>query len=169
MRLTTLFVLSAALGGCASNLQVYDDEEKELKGIPVRAPELFVRTGEYTTLADGSTECRRTAFHEFVPLPVGRMFYVNVKTAEFAKTDFTVKFEPNGNLSEITMNTEPSAEALEGAAALITALAPLVGPVSGANVAVSTGGKLCTAGPDMASIEYVPFADWKDRPRQRQH
>lgn len=158
LRLIPLAAAAALVTGCASDLKVYGDEAgtRSISGVPIHTPELYVKSGTYTKLAKGGN-CERVPFAETELLPLGPTYYVNVDAAQFAKTGFSVKYGDNGNVSEITMNTEPSTDALKNVAELIGAIAPIAG--LGPAVAAAAADPLvpCDSVPDPASIQYRRF------------
>lgn len=161
-RLIRLAVVAAAalVAGCASDLKVYGDEAgtRAISGVPIHTPELYVKTGTYTKLAKGG-ECERTDFAETELLPLGPTYYVNVEAAQFAKTEFAVKYGDSGNVAEISMNTEPSTDALKNVAELIGTIAPLAG--LGVSAAAALGGNPpCNTAPDVGTVRYHRFSEW---------
>lgn len=144
--------------GCASHLEITENKSGlavVVPGVPFHAPELYVREGTFKTAAKGGA-CNPTPFLETEVLPLGPMYYANVKPAEFAKTGFSIKFNDKGTVSEITLNTEPSAgDALKSAGDLITAVSPLLGVAAAAPAL----GPACDTGP--VGIKYTRFSEWQ--------
>ena len=150
---------AASLSGCASKLEVFADSQGTavpVAGVPFHSPELYVREGTFTQLKKGG-DCAPSPFVETEALPLGPLYYANVNPAQFAKTGFAMKFNDNGAVSEVTLNTEPSSmEALKSASEFVKTVAPLVGvgaaPLTGTLPACDTGVK---------SVKYTRFADWQ--------
>lgn len=123
----TILAIAAPLlfGGCASRLEVWD-QTHEIGGLPFKATELYVKEGEHDKLKEGG-ECARTAFYETASLPTGATYYLNVHSGQLAKTAFAVKFGANGEITELTLNSEPSSETVKALTAAVTSIAPLLG------------------------------------------
>lgn len=116
-----------ATGGCASELRISDERGAILPGFPVRQPITFIESGEYTRLAAGGA-CIPSPYQSYVTQPVGPKVFVNVKPAQFAKTEFDLKLNANGGATEISLNTEPtSGEILKTVADAAKVLAPVFG------------------------------------------
>ncbi|MBE7521788.1 MAG: hypothetical protein HS109_05315 [Burkholderiales bacterium] len=118
----------AILGGCASRLSVYREGSVEPeKGLPFSVPEVYVKTGWHDRSAKADDAgCDDAQFFETVLLPTGDRHYLNVEAMPFTKTGFVVKFNASGNLSEVTLNTEPSgADEIKAVAELIKTVAPI--------------------------------------------
>jgi len=79
-------------------------------------------------------------------LATGALYYAKVVPAQFAKTEFHVKYGDSGAISEISLGTEPSAEALTAAKEFVQTVIPL-GPAAGASPAAARApAKACDAG-----------------------
>jgi len=87
---------------------VFDSDGKVIKGVPFRAAELYKKTGTRDAHSKGGA-CNPVIFVEIISLPTGTQYYVNVETKDLAKSEFTVRLNANGALSEVTMNSEPAA------------------------------------------------------------
>jgi hypothetical protein len=125
----SLVLLGAALvcSGCASQLQVWNDAGA-VNGVPFRASEVYVKSGFRNRHSEEGENCTRTPFVQTVALPTGRQYYVNVDPADLAKTGFSLSFNDNGSLSELTLNTEPAgADTIEAVTSALTSLLPFAG------------------------------------------
>lgn len=162
MRKLSLILCAAALSGCASTLEIYDDKAATVKGVPFRTPEVYIKTGMHDRHSEGG-ECVKTAFVEPVALPLGRQYYAQVKPAELAKTGFSMKFTEKGLLSEISLNTEPNADAISAIADALTSLLPFAGivPKTTDGQGTRVTGKACDAGE--VDVKFVPFDEWPKR------
>lgn len=158
MRATVGLMCAIATAGCASHLDISelrDGQVVPVAGVPFHAPELYVREGVYKKLAKGGA-CSPTSFVETETLPLGPLYYASVRPAQFAKTGFSIKFNDKGAVSEIALNTEPSAgDALKNAGDFVTAVSPLLGVAA----AAPSIGSACDAGAE--EIKYTRFADWQ--------
>jgi hypothetical protein len=168
MKPTTLAVCIGviALTGCAGQLVVYDDKQAEIKGVPFRATEVYVKQGLYGKYSKGGN-CAKTPFNETVSIPTGAQYFVTTKTAQFAKTAFHIKFSESGAVSEIGLNSEPAAaDALKATAELVKLALPAVGGVSASQVAsaVATIERACDVGEE--GVTFKRLSDYlKDQGR----
>lgn len=159
----TILAVSAPLliGGCASRLEVWD-QTHQIGGLPFKGAELYVKEGDHDRLKDGG-ECTRTKFYETAALPTGATYYLNVHSAALAKTGFTVKFGSNGEITELTLNSEPSSETVKALTSAVTSIAPLLG-VTAAKASSTTEKltvaalKACDVGE--ANVRYTRFEDF---------
>lgn len=87
---------------------VYDATRQEINGVPFRLSERYVKTGEFSKLANGGA-CNRVQFHVPTNLPSGPLFFVTARTVQVAKTGFRLKFFESGALSELGIDTGPAA------------------------------------------------------------
>jgi hypothetical protein len=143
------------LSGCASSLEIKDQSKTLVPGVPFRTAQVYIKSGLYEKHTKGLA-CDPSSFVEEVSLPTGALYYANVKPAQFAKTGFALKVNDKGGLSEITLNTEPSAvEAAKNVADLVGAVLPVLG-VAPAGVAGGTN-VACDTGPRPSSIAYKPL------------
>lgn len=159
---SVLSLAMLSLGACASRLEVWD-QSHQIGGLPFKGTELYVKEGEHDKFKDGG-DCVRTKFYETAALPTGATYYLNVHSGQLAKTGFTVKFGANGQITELTLNSEPSADTIKALTSAVTSIAPLVGVVAKSSSAgttekltVSTA-KPCDAGED--NVKYTRFEDF---------
>lgn len=126
------------LSGCASSLKVTDsDKTSGLPGVPVSAPLLVevVTTTTYRGVGDPpegcdlEVYCAARASAQATFLPLGRTYYVNYDSAQFAKSEFNLKFAESGVLTGVTLNSTPSAESFTG---LLEAVLPYLKAPKGA-------------------------------------
>jgi len=150
----------AELAGCAGHLKVYDENQIEIKGVPFRSAEVFIKSGEYSKHSQGGF-CAPSPFSETVPLPTGKLYFVTAESAQFAKTGFHIKFSDNGSVAEIGLDSEPAAaDTLNAANDIIKSLAPTVGIAATAGVAALTAPpqKACDTGE--SNIKFTKFDDY---------
>lgn len=152
--------------GCASDLKVWDKNKAAAKGVPFRTAELYVRSGIYTKHSK-LKDCVPAPFVKTTALPTGALYYVNVDTAQMAKTSFTVKLHDNGTLSEVTMNSEPSSAGIDSITNALTELLPFAGVLpevqpDEAEVAVKAidvpDGPACNTGEK--GVKFTRFSEW---------
>jgi methylmalonyl-CoA/ethylmalonyl-CoA epimerase len=109
-------LVPALVAGCASKLSVSREkagekpgETEPVAGLPFNVPEVYVKSGTRTASSKADDkECTPVEFHETVLLPTGARHYLNVEAMPFTKTGFVVRYNASGNLSEVTLNTEPA-------------------------------------------------------------
>lgn len=155
--LPILVATALGLSGCASTLQVWKAsdtaENKTYLGVPFRTMEAFQVTGRYTKHEEGP--CTETPFSLIEILPTGETYYANVKTADFAKTEFSVSVTDKGTLESVSMNSEPASEAIDSVTAALTSLGAVVGARAETEGQAEASGKttttteerLCNSGP----------------------
>jgi len=143
--LVTTLGAVASLCGCASSLHIYDAGNRQAPGVPFRTHETYVKTGTHDKASDGGN-CEPAQFVTSATLATGALYYAKVVPAQFAKTEFHVKYGDSGAISEISLGTEPSAEALTAAREFVQTVIPL-GPAAGASPAAARApAKACDAG-----------------------
>jgi hypothetical protein len=149
-------VAAAAVGavllmsGCAGHLVVYEGGQ-EIKGMPIRTTEVYVKQGYRDKLAAGGT-CDKRKFSEVVSIPTGRLYHVAVRASWFAKNSFRVKYHESGAVSEVGLDSEPSAvEALKSVAELYKVL----GAAPAAPASARAGTVPCDVGEDQ--VTYTLF------------
>jgi len=147
-------LVPALVAGCASKLSVSREkagekpgETEPVAGLPFNVPEVYVKSGTRTASSKADDkECTPVEFHETVLLPTGARHYLNVEAMPFTKTGFVVRYNASGNLSEVTLNTEPAgAEEIKAVADLVKTIAPIAG-FAPATKAESRFAKACDAG-----------------------
>ncbi|MEP7068682.1 MAG: hypothetical protein ABI789_05550 [Usitatibacter sp.] len=168
IRTMTLCCIGAVtLSGCAGSLHVYDQNKTEIIGVPFRAAEVYVRTGFHGKLAKGGATCVKTPFVDVVSLPTGAQYYVAAKTAMLAKTSFHIKYNEAGGVSEIGLDSEPSADTIKGAGEFLKAALPLLGVVAAAAADASSAaadaktGPACDAGEE--GVKFVKLDEYMKR------
>jgi hypothetical protein len=129
MHLKHLLVLAAVcVGGCASQLQVWDNANKEVNGVPFRATEVYKITGTYNRHSENGEACTATDFEKTASLPTGNQYFANVKPGSLSKAEFGMTFADSGSLASITMNTEPAAaDTINAATTALSTLLPFAG------------------------------------------
>lgn len=155
-----------AVAGCASHLNVWDGAGAEVNGVPFRASQVYVKSGERNRHSEGG-DCTNVPFVQTVALPTGQQYFVNVDPAELSKTGFSLSFNDNGSLSELSLNTEPAgADTVEAVTSALTSLLPFAG-VTAEAPEVSTPNptgphpatsQACDVGE--ANVRFVPLEQW---------
>jgi hypothetical protein len=126
----------AALG-CSARLSSRPGD-----GVRVRAPAPYVVTRHVTLLDKSRAPCREAIERDFVNLPFGEPYALNVdnRWSWFAKNELRVRFHDSGNLEEVLLNSDPQLdEALEGSAALVEQSARLVTAVTASRASAAAG------------------------------
>jgi hypothetical protein len=126
--LCATLAIAVALPGCAAKLAVKKGDDGN--GIVYRAPETRVvvsRKSSYTAKGERDA-CLEETLHEFVALPLGQAYSVNVDNSKawFASNQFAMKFSDAGTLTEVSLNSDPQVDET------ITATATLVKEVAAA-------------------------------------
>jgi hypothetical protein len=84
---------------------------------------------------DAAATCS-SEIHQFVSLPTGEEYGLNVKTGRFgwfASNELSVSFYENGMLKQVTLNSDPQVdETLQASANLVKELGAALGPALGA-------------------------------------
>lgn len=149
------------LAGCAGQLQVFDKQQVEIKGVPFRSAEVFVKSGYFTQHSKGGA-CAKTPFSDTVSLPTGAQYFATAKSAQFAKTGFHMKFSDNGSLAEIGLDSEPAAaDTLKATTDLVKTVIPSLGAAAaagGGGGAIQPVLKACDVGEE--SIKFTKFDDF---------
>ena len=161
-RLSATFALSASLflAACAGSLKVYDAQQNEIKGMPFRAAEVYVKLGTHDKLAKGGA-CDPTAFVDTLSLPTGAQYYVTATSSSFAKTAFHVKYTDAGTVSEVGLDSEPAAaESIKATNELLKTVIPVLGLGVAAAAAVpgAAARPACDAGE--ANVKLVKLDDY---------
>lgn len=161
--------LAATLaGGCASKLSVQREkadgrpgETEPIAGMPFNVPEVYVKSGVHVASSKADDqECTPVAFVETVLLPTGARHYLNVDAMPFTKTGFLVKYNASGNLSEVSLNTEPAgAEEIKAVSDLIKTIAPIAG-LDRTTKAAAKFAKACDAGEE--KVTYCALRAFQD-------
>ena len=165
--ISALFIISAVcVTGCASKLEVYGANGTKLPGLPIRGTELYVKTVTHDKLKDGG-ECARTTASEVVTIPTGDVYYVNLAAGELSKSALSLKLTATGTVSEVSVNSEPSSDAIKAATTAATSLLPSLGvlPATAGKASApvgATGGtaplKACDSGEE--SVHLIKFSDF---------
>ena len=72
MNTSVLVAVLFATTGCTTQLRVWDENGKDLDGVPFQATEVFVKRGRYTEFAkDTGVRCTPREIYEIVMLPTG--------------------------------------------------------------------------------------------------
>lgn len=145
-----IIILSIVLlSACSAKLKVYDANGSEVSGVPFRVSELFQKKGMRIAHTKGG-DCMPVPFIEILSLSTGAKYFINVDTAELAESEFIVKLNDNGGLTEASLNSKPAAAEQIGAVndllqTLVSAASPVPGvsqlaqPVEGALKACDAG------------------------------
>ena len=115
-----------SLSACSADLVVQGAKDPAVfNGIRVYAPANFIVTQETLT-----EHCPPKSTQTIAQLPAGDPYDITVKTAWFAKSEFTVMFTDAGLLKEVSLNSTPQlAENLTAMAALAKAIGEVTKPV----------------------------------------
>lgn len=115
--------------GCASNLKVFDAQQKEAKGVPIATPVLVKITTTTKYVVDPKNKdyeqyCVDEQSETYKTLPLGDLYFVNFDSAEFGKSEFAVSFNDSGLLKSVTLNSDPKiAENIDATGKLVSAVA----------------------------------------------
>jgi hypothetical protein len=154
-------ILCVALAGCSGTLKVFDENQKEIAGMPFKTAEVFVRQGTYTKLAKGG-DCTLSPFIDTVSLPTGAQYFVMATSSSFAKTAFHIKYNDAGAVAEVGLDSEPAgAENIKAASELIKTVAPILGigaVVAAAAPAVRAGPNACDVGE--ANVSFTKLEEY---------
>jgi hypothetical protein len=103
-RILIIFVMLVSMTGCASRLVVYSAAENPnvVRGIRVRAPVSYVVTKEIK-----SEKCPLRIEEEIIHLPAGEPYDITFSPSFFAKNEFSVSFNDNGVLKQVSFNSTP--------------------------------------------------------------
>jgi hypothetical protein len=71
-----ILVVVLSLTACNGTLYIYDDEQNEVKGVPFRMPEAYLKTGIHNMHSRFGSECAETNFSETVVLSTGDLYYL---------------------------------------------------------------------------------------------
>ncbi len=99
-----ILILLISMTGCASKLVVYsaNDNPNIIKGIRVYAPASYILTKEIET-----ERCPPKTEESIIHLPHGDAYDITFESAPFAKSEFSVIFNDNGLLKQVTLNSTP--------------------------------------------------------------
>ena len=133
-RLLPVVLMMMFLSACTANLKVKkgntNGSESEVHGIPFRVPTPYVFSGKYTKHSKFGENCTHTPFYEVLALPLGDLYYANVKTGELAGSEFTIEFTEQGTLKKISLNSDTTVDDVaSGVASLVGAALPFLSPV----------------------------------------
>lgn len=161
MSIASVFAVACILNGCAGNLLVYDGEQKLVSGVPFRTTEAYVKIGKHTKHSKGG-DCQEANFVENATIATGPLYFASVKTAQFAKTGFHIKYAENGSVSEIGLDTEPAAaESLKATGELLKTILPFAGGVAATAapaMVAEAPSKACDSGED--SVRFVRLDEY---------
>jgi hypothetical protein len=119
--LTTTFFSIAALSGCASKLEV--EHSRNGNGIAVPMPVSYVITKESQPLDKNGVKCLSkpiTKKRDFINLPFGEIYTVNIHRGLFASNDFKIEFTDKGSLKSVMLNSDPQIdETIQATASLV--------------------------------------------------
>ena len=133
-KLLSVALMAAFLSACTASLIVKksntNGNESEVHGIPFRVPTPYVFSGKYTKHSKFGENCTPTPFYEVLALPLGDLYYANVKTGELAGSEFTIEFTEQGTLKRISLNSDTTVDDVaSGVASLVGAALPFLSPV----------------------------------------
>lgn len=118
------------MNGCASELKVFNENEVEVKGVPINVPQLVEITTTTTyKVAKGSEKfkdlCTSEISSKLEFLPLGTRYYVTFDPAPIGDGEFSVEFTDKGLVKSVTLNSKASAGA-EQANALLSTVLPFI-------------------------------------------
>lgn len=160
---TILLSLALTCTGCASTLVVSGN----IDGLPLPTAAPFVELFARNTFSKGGP-CSPTLSFRHITIAGHTDRYVNVKSAAFAKTGLSVKYNEKGLVSEVSFNTEPSPDAIKAATDAASTILPFLGILSKTEAedpskvnALDTGAfPACDAGE--VPLRLIPQADYLD-------
>ena len=135
------------LGACSADIEVFNADGSDAPGIPFRAAELYKKSGMRIAHSKGG-DCTPVPFVEVVSLSTGREYFINVRTAELAESEFVTKLSATGTLLEVSLNSKPAAAEQIGAVnELLQTILSAAAPAAAVAVPVPPGApKACDAG-----------------------
>jgi len=155
--------LAVLTAGCAGQLNVYDANGAEVKGMPFRTAEAFVKQGTYTKSTTVGDDCTKAPFQQLVSLATGPQYFVKATTAQFAKTAFHIKYNDAGGVAEVGLDSEPAAaETIKATTEAVKAAASLIGigaVAAVAAVARAPGKPACDTGE--SDVSYQSFEAYR--------
>ncbi len=126
-KLFSIAFIAMFLTACAASLEIFDSSKNKVDGVPFRAPALYVFSGNFTMHSEGK-ECLPTSFSDIHSLPLGALYYANVKTAPLAKSEFSIEFTEQGALKRIALNSDTTIDDVaSGVTKLLSITSPIVG------------------------------------------
>ncbi len=99
--------MAVLCGGCTADLMVYDNAGALAKGVPFRTAEVYVAEGYLTAHSTGGTCNEKTRYQKFVSLPLGDQYFAHIETGEWTGSEFSISYNDNGGLKEVSLNSEP--------------------------------------------------------------
>ena len=123
---STLILVSS----CSSNLKVFDENNKEAKGIPINAPQLVeITTTTSYKVAEGSERfaalCTSEVSSKIEVLPLGQRYYVNFEAAALGDSEFSIEYNDKGLVKTISLNSKASS-GLEQTSSLLSTVLPYI-------------------------------------------
>jgi len=171
MKIIKLVLISFFLSGCASKLAI--DHTKNGNGIVVSKPAVHVIKKTVKTLDKNKVLCTSVEKTEFVNLPVGETYTVNIDPSWFAANEFAIEFNDSGSLKKVMLNSDPQIdETLLATATLVKEVGAAIPSVAGAALRTPGG----TTGPDKDSCgRYVTetticqqtYVEWAKKPCEK--
>ena len=127
-KVQALLAIVVLVSGCTAELQVFDDEENTIDGVPFRAPVLYVMQGDYTKHKKLGSNCEHNPFTKFVSLPLGEQYFLTADPGPLSGSEFSVTFTNNGLLKHISLNSESTfSETLDSITKLVSEGFPILG------------------------------------------
>lgn len=133
-KLLSIAFIAMFLTACAASLEIFDSSNNSVKGVPFRAPALYVFSGDFTMYSKDTKDpneeknCVDAPFFEIHSLPLGEQYYANVETALLAKSEFSIQFAEQGTLKEIALNSDTT---VDDVASGVTKLLSITSPIPG--------------------------------------
>jgi hypothetical protein len=135
MKLVSCVALLFVSLGCTARLSSTPGD-----GVRVNAPAPFVITKKVTVRDAKKALCGQEIHRDFVTLPLGEAYALNIDTtwSWFAANEFSVEFNESGALKKVTLNSDPQVdETLTATAKLVKETAGLVSTVAAAGAAAA--------------------------------
>jgi len=132
IRSATVLALVVALAGCSAKLGVTGKPDSvSPKGLVYRAPVTMIVIVRKETYTQSGRLCKEEILSEQMAMPLGDAYAVNIdnSTSWFAENEFTMSFNDQGLLKQVTLNSNPQLdETLTATASLVKEVAAIAAP-----------------------------------------
>lgn len=126
-KLFSIAFIAMFFTACAASLEIFDSSKNKVDGVPFRAPALYVFSGKFTKHSEVGNGCEKIGFSDIHSLPLGDLYYANVKTASLAKSEFSIEFTEQGALKRIVLNSDTT---IDDVASGVTKLLSITSPIA---------------------------------------
>lgn len=137
-------VVGMALFGCAGCASTLNVSTVVTDGLPLPEAVPYVEFLAKDTHSKGG-KCAPVLEARHIALP-GKPVYVNVGGGTFAKAGLVVKYSDRGMVTEVSFNSELSADAIAAATGAATALLPFVGILPGTRASAAAAAPMAPMG-----------------------